>query len=189
MRKGLLRIGILTVGLAATASCGSGGDEPAPPAPTASGPTLPTAGTQQSPITWNVTAGGDAEQNAVQTAGQAYWAMTIRLYEKPDPGDAEIGATSVDPQRAKVVTLLGTIRKAGESQRGPVVAKVTNVSVKGDAASVSMCVDLSAARTYSKEGKELGRGSAAVYVLVLKQAGAGWKVAQQSSLPNTCTAT
>ncbi|HST67244.1 MAG TPA: hypothetical protein VLM05_18855 [Mycobacteriales bacterium] len=151
---------------------------PTSAAPTTAAPTpASTTGTTRAPIRWEGPAATGAKA-PVQQATQAYWSMVVRLAERPDPADPAIAALSVPPQREQLVTLFGTIRKQGLSQRGPIAGAVTVSTVSGSAATAATCLDQSLVRVYDKAGKARpgSSGSVQIFAVSLERTGGAWKV-------------
>jgi hypothetical protein len=188
---------------AALAACSSGDQPtPLPPGPdttTAAAPTTAattsaaptptsTTGTQRAPIRWLGPAATGAKA-PVQEATRAYWSMVVRLAEKPDPADPAIAALSVPPQREQLVTLYGTIKRQGISQRGPIDGAVQVVAVTGAKAITSTCLDQSLVRVYDKAGKVRpgSSGSIQQFTVSLERTGGAWKVsAVETGTGSTC---
>ncbi|HEY6747353.1 MAG TPA: hypothetical protein VI357_16755 [Mycobacteriales bacterium] len=178
---------------AVLAACSSG-DEPTalPPGPdvttltaaTTAAPTTaaatpsPTTGTRRAPIRWTGPAATGAKA-PVQEATRAYWSMVVRLAEKPDPADPAITALSVPPQRERLVSLYGNIRRQGLSQRGPIAGAVTVSAVSGTRATAATCLDQSLVRVYDRAGRARpgSSGSVQQFSVSLTRTGGAWKVA------------
>lgn len=175
-------------------ACSSGGEPTALPpgsgpatttaAPTTAAPTTtpapkpsPSTGTQRSPIRWLGPA-ATGPQAPVQVAARAYWSMVVRLAEKPDPADPAIAALSVSPQREKLVTLYGNIKRQGLSQRGPIDGSVTVSATTATTARAATCLDQSLARVFDKAGKPRpgATGSVQRFAVSLQRTGGAWKV-------------
>ena len=184
------------------AACSSSSDEPTalPPgpsvptvapttaAPTTAAPTVTsTAGTQRAPIDW-VDPAATGAKAPVQEATRAYWSMVVRLAEKPNPADPAIAALSVSPQRDQLVTLFGTTRKQGLSQRGPISGSVTVSVASATTATAATCLDQSLVRVYDKAGKRRpgSSGSVQKFAVALARTGGAWKVSKVDDA-GTCT--
>jgi hypothetical protein len=151
---------------------------PTTAAPTTTAPTpSPSGGTQRSPIRWLGPA-PTGPKAAVQAATRAYWSMVVRLAEKPDPADPAIAALSVSPQREKLVTLFGNIKRQGLSQRGPIDGSVTVGAATATTATAATCLDQSLARVFDKAGKLRPGSSGSVqrFAVSLQRTGGAWKV-------------
>jgi hypothetical protein len=161
---------------------------PTTAAPTTTAPTAaPSTGTQRSPIRWLGPA-ATGTQAPVQEATRSYWSMVVRLAEKPNPADPAITALSVSPQRDTLVTLYGTIKRQGISQRGPIDGAVTVGAVTGAKATASTCLDQSLVRVYDKAGKPRpgSSGSVQQFTVALVRTGGAWKVSTVST-GSACT--
>jgi hypothetical protein len=153
------------------------------PAPSA----WPTRGAPGSPIIWRLAPLDDAAKIEVRTVVQQYWSMLARLNAAPDPDDRQILALSVDPERAALVSAYAANRVAGMSQRGGVLGSIPTISIAGESARVTTCLDLSTARTYGRDGKQRPQARGAYrFNLVLQRIDNIWKVSNQDVPGDTC---
>jgi hypothetical protein len=200
-RRGLACRAVLTAAVLLLApACGGDDDPPAPlasadsdaaradatsaPTPSASATAaaqqMSTTGTARSPIAWRTERTGDAQRDAVLAAYQAYYALTVRLSEEPDPRDPLIDELTAEPQRSRLRDAVESSRRSGYSRRGPVIADATVRTLAGGRATVQACADTYGQRTFGRDERELpgSRGRPTGYVVTLHGDGGTWKVVE-----------
>jgi hypothetical protein len=127
--RGLATIAL--VGLLAVGGCGCGGSDDDPSPPTTR---RPPSTTSAPPTTASV-------ESQVEEAYLAYWEMTERLLEAPDPDDPEIAERATGQVLGQLSDSLTTLRAQGHAVRsGPEYAhNLLSVDVQGDTGVVLDC--------------------------------------------------
>ncbi len=200
-RRGLACRAVLSAAVLLVApACGGDDDPPAPlasadsdaartgatsaPTPSASATAaaqqMSTTGTARSPIAWRTERTGDPQRDAALAAYQAYYALTVRLSETPDPGDPLIDELTLEPQRTRLRDAVEASRQSGYSRRGPVIADATVRTLTGSRATVQACADTYGQRTFGRGGRELpgSRGRPTGYVVTMQNDAGTWRVVQ-----------
>jgi hypothetical protein len=164
---------------------------PATTAPSSNAPSAaPTGGTTRSPIRWFVKPTGDPAKDAVQRTVQEYWSMFTRLAETPAADDPAIGELTVEPLLTRTSQTFAREAQQHRSQRGPLDGSVSAISVSGNQARATACLDLTKVQSYSSNGRPVPgtRGGVDLYVMSLRLVGGAWKVADYDSpAGSTCT--
>jgi hypothetical protein len=162
-------VAIVLVGLLA-AGCGGGDDDSSPDtsrrAPDSSSSTAP-------PTTRSA-------ESEVEEAYLAYWAMTERLLEAPNPDDPEIAQRATGPVRGQLIDSLTTLRAQDHAVRsGPDYAhSLLSIDVEGDTSLVRDCAVDDAAVVDVLSGETIDERLVTVLLeTTLRQEG-GWLVAE-----------
>jgi len=116
------------------------------------GPRTTTVGN----VTITLPADTDAREDAVFAGYQAFWQALLKASAKANPQEPILVATTTGNARPFFVQYLGNLQITRRTQSGPVRLHPTAPSLRGSAATLTDCADLSRLVIRSANGKPVG---------------------------------